>query len=501
MNKDEINLVIYKRKDTKKTNYGYSFEAPPVDGKRKRIRKTGFATQKEARAAGRKAIDEYYPHLAKDGIDYDKITFQEYTEKVWRPQMDGIQVNAATMHGYNKLLKRLFVKFGNMRLRGIDIDDIKTYFDNEYINEDTKTNTVGNMRALMSQIYRFAVLRKHVQFSPLECYEKPNVRLIPAKTNKNEKYRNAIPSDILAKIYERFPNGTEEYYHLKVSELTGVRHGELYGLCWEDIDLENKKVIYLTRQLQRFGDCAAHDDYEKKLIEQYPELAECPYAIRNPKYNSKRIIPISLELEELLREMKAQQERNSFALGPDYVRYYYTRRKAPDYAGRSFQSFNLVNEVQGYLTDGEFENGIVNAMGVGYPLSFVFVNAFGKLRSPSFMDEILKDIHGKKKEPVISAEVDHHSFRHTFATNLENQGVPRAMVSAIMGHDREETTETYIDMLEENFMAIAVQAFRGGQQIGQPEWGSAEHLSSMSKDELEKIRSQIDTLLSGSQIA
>jgi len=75
------------------------------------------------------------------------------------------------------------------------------------------------------------------------------------------------------------------------------------------------------------------------------------------------------------------------------------------------------------------------------------------------------------------------------------------MVSAIMGHDREETTETYIDMLEENFMAIAVQAFRGGQQIGQSEWGSAEHLSSMSKDQLEKLRSQIDALLNGSQIA
>ena len=501
MNKDEINLVIYKRTDTKKTNYGYSFEAPPVNGKRKRIRKTGFSTMKEARAAGNKAIAEYFPHLAKDGIDYDKITFQEYAEKIWRPQMEGIQVNAATMHGYAKLLKRLFVKFGNMPLRAIDIDDIKTFFDNEYIHEDTKTNTVGNMRALMSQIYRFAVLRKHVLFSPLASYEKPNVRLIPAKTNKNEKYRNAIPSDILAKIYERFPKGSEEYYHLKVSELTGVRHGELYGLCWDDIDLDNKKVMYLTRQLQRFGDCAAHDEYEKKLIEQHPELAECPYAIRNPKYNSKRIIPISLELEGLLREMKAQQERNSFALGPDYVRYYYTRRKAPDYANRSFQSFNLVNEVQGYLTDGEFENGIVNTMGVGYPLNFVFVNDFGKLRSPSYMDEILKDIHGKKKDPAISIEVDHHSFRHTFATTLENQGVPRAMVSAIMGHDKEETTETYIDMLEENFMAIAVQAFRGGQKIGQSEWGTTEHLSSLSMDELKKLRSQIDGLIGKAQTA
>lgn len=496
MNRDEINLVIYKRTDTKKTNYGYSFEAPPVNGKRKRIRKTGFSTQKEARAAGNKAKAEYYPHLAKDNIDYGKITFQEYAEKIWRPQVEGIHVNAATMHGYKKLLNRLFATFGNMSLRDIDIDDIKTFFDHEYIHTDTNTNTVGHMRALMSQIYRFAVLRKHVLFSPLASYKKPNGKMIAAKTNKNKKYRQAIPSDILAEIYERFPKGTEEYFHLRVSELTGVRHGELCGLCWEDIDLDNKKVIYLTRQLQRFGDCAAYDEYEKKLIEQYPELAECPYATRNPKCNSKRIIPICLELEELLREMKVQQERNSYALGPDYIRYYYTRRKEPDYASRSFQFFNLVNEVQGFLTDEEFENGIVNDMGIGYPLNFVFVNAFGKLRSPSYMDEIMKEIHGKRKGPMISASVDHHSFRHTFATHLKNRGVPDEMITAIMGHDEEETTETYMDLLEENFMAMAVQAFRGGHKIEQPERGTIEHLSNLSKEELEKLRSQIEALLS-----
>ena len=501
MDKNAIKLVIYERKDTKKKNYGYSFEAPPVNGKRKRIRKTGFPTQKAARIAGNKAIAEYCPHLAKDGIDYDKITFQEYAEKIWKPQKDGVHANAATMHNYDKLLKRLYVVFGNRKLRAIDITDVKAFFDNEYINEDTKTNTVANLRALMSQIYRFAVLRKHVFVSPLECYEKPSGLLVAAKTNKNEKYREAIPTEILDAIYARFPKGTEEYYHLKVSELTGARHGELYGLAWEDIDLDNKKVIYLTRQMQRFGDCAAHDDYEKKLIEQHPVLAVCPYAIRNPKYNSKRIIPISLELEELLREMKAEQERNRFALGPDYIQYYYTKRTAPNYKNRTFKTFNSVSEVQGFMTDSEFENGIVNTAGIGYPLHFVFVNAFGKLRSPSYMDEILKDIHGKKKQPLISEEVDHHSFRHTFATRLENEGVPIAMISAIMGHDHEETTKTYMDMLEENFMSIAAKVFRDGQKIENPEWGSTEHLKSLDRDELEKLKAQIEDMLSGSQTA
>ena len=117
------------------------------------------------------------------------------------------------------------------------------------------------------------------------------------------------------------------------------------------------------------------------------------------------------------------------------------------------------------------------------------------------MDEILKDIHGKKKQPLISEEVDHHSFRHTFATRLENEGVPIAMISAIMGHDHEETTKTYMDMLEENFMSIAAKVFRDGQKIENPEWGSTEHLKSLDRDELEKLKAQIEDMLSVSQTA
>ena len=39
--------------------YEYSFEMASVDGKRKRKSKSGFASKRDARIAGRKALSEY----------------------------------------------------------------------------------------------------------------------------------------------------------------------------------------------------------------------------------------------------------------------------------------------------------------------------------------------------------------------------------------------------------------------------------------------------------
>ncbi len=43
--------------------YEYSFEMASVDGKRKRKSKSGFASKRDARIAGRKALSEYLEAL------------------------------------------------------------------------------------------------------------------------------------------------------------------------------------------------------------------------------------------------------------------------------------------------------------------------------------------------------------------------------------------------------------------------------------------------------
>jgi integrase/recombinase XerD len=51
---------------------------------------------------------------------------------------------------------------------------------------------------------------------------------------------------------------------------------------------------------------------------------------------------------------------------------------------------------------------------------------------------------------LITKPVTPHVLRHTFAVNCVQQGVSTASLKKILGHDRLETTEIYLNISPEN---------------------------------------------------
>ena len=50
-----------------------------------------------------------------------------------------------------------------------------------------------------------------------------------------------------------------------------------------------------------------------------------------------------------------------------------------------------------------------------------------------------------------------HAIRHTFATNLATKGVNVTTIATILGHNRIETTQRYIDMAQADTRAVTAQ--------------------------------------------
>ena len=89
----------------------YYFETAKINGKRTRMQKCGFATKKEAEAAGLKALSEY--NNFGQPFEVSDISFSDYID-MWLQQYASINFKPETIKNYtqkiNNHLKTFFGK-------------------------------------------------------------------------------------------------------------------------------------------------------------------------------------------------------------------------------------------------------------------------------------------------------------------------------------------------------------------------------------------------------
>lgn len=450
--KDISVFKVYKKKDGKATNevasWAYRFEKkrPKANGSRDIAYRQGFKTKNEATEAGRKAFNIEYgiipdPEKSKES-KFRRMQFECYVNNHWLTSKDKAW-KATTKEGYKKKLKNhIFPTLGNIPLGLIDQEMLQKFFDTLYFETALSLETVQNLRYLLSQIFSHAVDNKHLSANPMANVTKPNTR-IEASVKKNKQKRDAIPDEVIDKIFERFPEGTATYIPMKLCILAGLRRGEAFSLAWTDLDFENH-CIYVRRQLQRKTPAQELMPREKEVIAQHPELDGFRWYTTNPKYESKRVVPMVPELEEILLREKEKQVFYRKMLGKKYIQYYYTKSTEPVTA-TSYKSFNERKN------DNDYENGIINTLGIGYPIDFVNRRADGELITDSVTQHLSRIVRGKENEAAIYEDFNIHSLRHTFSSNLRAQNYPEHIIQELMGHKSPKETKTYMHLTDDEF--------------------------------------------------
>ena len=183
---------------------------------------------------------------------------------------------------------------------------------------------------------------------------------------------------------------------------------------------------------------------EKEVIAQHPELDGFRWYTTNPKYESKRVVPMVPELAEILLREKEKQDFYRKMLGKKYTQYYYTKSTEPVTA-TSYKSFNETKN------DNDYENGIINTLGIGYPIDFVNRRADGELITDSVTQHLSRIVRGKENEAAIYEDFNIHSLRHTFSSNLRAQNYPEHIIQELMGHKSPTETKTYMHLTEDEF--------------------------------------------------
>ena len=201
---------------------------------------------------------------------------------------------------------------------------------------------------------------------------------VPRSAPRNVVKRSIISPEDFAKIMERYPFGAACHIPLMLLYHTGMRIGEVMALCWPDVDLENG-VIDVWRQCKRLNGVG--------------------YILTEPKTSSsKRKVRIDRRLVDELQRWKKQQKTWEKEIGDSYC---------------------VIDENTDHVLDF-YSKGLKPPVNRQHMLC---TSPSGRLIGGTTIMRNLQLLG-----------FNSHSFRHTQATLLSQEGAPPRGVAYRLGH-------------------------------------------------------------------
>lgn len=234
--------------DTKAGRRFYIKATVPDDTGTPRQRvKRGFLTQKEAARALRELIRS--GEQAGGYVPPTKQTLGEYLDE-W---LDGIRVAPSTEASYRKNVRvHITPRIGSITLAQLSTSKIDAFYRD--LERDGRADGTGGLSARTVR-YVHTILRKALADAikdpgrGLLTNPADNARPPSAKAAKAPEMVWWSPEDAQQFLTWAEDNVSNEYVVAwKVALATGMRRGELLGLRWKDVDLDNR-TIAVTRSV------------------------------------------------------------------------------------------------------------------------------------------------------------------------------------------------------------------------------------------------------------
>ena len=144
----EVN--VRKRENGK---WQYYFEGAKINGKRKKITKSGFKTKKEALEAGTKALNEY--NNAGTIFVPSEISYSDFLDHFLE---DYVKLNGKpnTVRNYKTLFKRTKERLGIYKLKSITPELLQGFLNDLYKDGYSK-NYISQYKTLLTTSFKYAV--------------------------------------------------------------------------------------------------------------------------------------------------------------------------------------------------------------------------------------------------------------------------------------------------------------------------------------------------------
>ena len=322
-----------------------------------------------------------------DGIrvSSQNITVNDMFE-LWKHLKRGLKDN--TYQNYCYMYNQFVAEdIGKLRIRKLKRSDVKSFYNKLVDERGLKIATVDNVHTVLHQVLELAVEDNYVRNNVSDNL----LRELKQTHHFDEGHKRALTIPEQELFLNYLASEKTPYHHwypiFAVMVGTGMRVGEICGLRWDDIDLENGMI-----------------DVKHTLVYYNHAVDGCYFNIHTPKTNAgERQIPMLERVKEAFEMEKAYQEYNHMKC-------------------------NI--SVDGFT-------------------NFIFINRFGNLQHQGTLNKalrrIIRDCNDSqlmkgRKNLVLLPNFSCHSLRHTFTTRLVEAGVNIKVIQELCGHARSDVT-------------------------------------------------------------
>ena len=190
-------------------------------------------------------------------------TYRGYIDHHIKPYIGDIRLNKLASLDLQKLYKRLL---GSGRVERLE---------SEKQSKGLSPKTVRNINQVISSALTFAKEQKLIISNPTDGCALPKL--------EHREMQTLTAEQLTAFLREAKESGVYEMYYIELA--TGLRRGELLGLKWDDVDLE-QGIIHIRRQVARI----------------IGEIVEAPLKTKN----SYRTVSIEVDAVGILMQQKAK---------------------------------------------------------------------------------------------------------------------------------------------------------------------------------------------------
>ena len=306
----------------------------------------------------------------------------------WVQLKRGLKDN--TFRNYQYMYKQFVEQdFGRMKIADLKRTDVRAFYNKLADDQHLKVSTIDCVHTVLHQVLELAVEDDYLRYNPSDNALK---ELKKAHNNDSVKRKAlTLPEQELFESFLRKPGPHNHWCPIFTVMLwTGMRVGEITGLRWCDIDMENDTIsVNHTLVFYSKG-----------------EKEGCTFAVNTPKTEAgMRTIPMLPKVKEAFQMERRYQEE---------------------------ASITCTARIDGY-TD------------------FIFVNRFGGVQHQGTLNKALRRIIRDCNYEVMDKARDgedvtllpkfsNHSLRHTFTTRMCEAGVNVKAMQDILGHADAETT-------------------------------------------------------------
>lgn len=401
------NRVVLRKGEGERPNGTYEYRWTDRTGIRKRV----YAkTLEELREKEKDILKDQI-----DGINSNaRIMLVNDIYEMWKELKRGLKDNTFCNYKY---MYEMFARnqIGKIKVSALRKSDVKKFYNYLADERGLAVSTIDSVHTVLHQVLDLAVddgyLRNNVSDNVLKELKQSHIF-------KTEKRRALTVAE--QELFLNFLKKNHTYRHwypiFAVMIGTGLRVGEVTGLRWCDIDLENSMI-----------------DVSHTLVYYNHAQNGCYFNVHTPKTKAgvRQVPMLDFVREAFLEEQKYQEELN-------------IKCKA---------------KIDGY-TD------------------FIFVNRFGNTQHQGTLNKairrIIRDCNDEvllrgEEKPVLLPHFSCHSLRHTFTTRMCEAHVDVKVIQDALGHaDISTTLGIYADVTQkhkENEFKNLNEFFKGSASL------------------------------------